>query len=286
VTNDELAFGICVRRAAAPRFGMSYVQAFSTLGCPDFTLEETLVLAERHGIEAVELRALGGSLELPVYLKKQYGTPAALAGKLRGSRVNILGLGTSLHVVGGRPGEREAFLGFVPWAEALGVRWLRIFDSDKILAADEFAQAVGTMQWWREQRAAAGWKVDVMIETHGGMTTTGTIQSFLAAVPGAAILWDTHHTWKKGGEDPLATWRAIWASVVHVHVKDSISVPSARHPYTFVLPGDGEFPMAPLAAVLRDEFAGAVSLEWEKAWHPSLPSLDEALRVAAARAWW
>jgi sugar phosphate isomerase/epimerase len=279
-------FVICVRRAAAHAFGMSYAQAFSTLGCPDLTLEETLALAERHGIDAVELRALGGTMELPAYLKNKYGTPAALAEKLRGWRVNILGLSTSMHVIGGQPGEREKFLEFVPWAEAVGARWLRIFDSDKALDADEFAQAVGTMRWWREQRAAGGWQVDVMVETHGGMTTTGTIQQFLAAVPGAAILWDTHHTWKKGGEDPLATWRAIQASVVHVHVKDSISVPSARHPYTFVLPGEGEFPMAPLAAVLRNEFAGAVSLEWEKAWHPSLPPLDEALRVAAARAWW
>jgi sugar phosphate isomerase/epimerase len=265
---------------------MAYAHALSTLGCPDFTLEETLALAERHGIDAVELRALGGSMDLPAYLEKHYGTPAALAKKLRGQRVGILSLSTSMHVIGGKPGEREKFLEFVPWAEALGVRWLRIFDSDKMLDADEFAQAVGTMQWWREQRAAGGWGVDVMVETHGGMTTTQTIHRFLEAVPGAAILWDTHHTWKKGGEDPVATWRAIRASVVHVHVKDSISVPSARHPFTYVLPGDGEFPMAPLAAVLREEFTGAVSLEWEKAWHPSLPSFDEALRVAAARAWW
>jgi sugar phosphate isomerase/epimerase len=286
MTNDELAFGICVRRAAAPRFQMAYTQAFSTIGCPDFTLEETLALAGQHGIDAVELRALGGSMELPAYLKKQYGTPSALAGKLRGQRVGIISLGTSLHVSEGAAVEREKFLEFVPWAEALGVRWLRIFDSDKALGPDEIAQAVETMKWWRGQRAAGGWRTDVMIETHGGMTTTGTIQGFLDAVPGAAILWDTHHTWKKGGEDPLATWHAIRASVVHVHLKDSISAPSARHPFTYVLPGDGEFPMAPLAAVLRDEFTGAVSLEWEKSWHPYLPSLDEALRVAAARAWW
>jgi sugar phosphate isomerase/epimerase len=265
---------------------MAYQHAFSTLGCPEFTLEETLALAERHKVDAVELRALGGSMELPAYLKKQYGTPSALAGNLRGWRVNILSLGTSLHVIGGQPGEREKFLEFVPWAEALGVRWLRIFDSDKAGDADEFARAAETMQWWRDRRAAGGWRADVMIETHGSMTTGGIIRHFLKAVPGAAILWDTHHTWKKGGEDPLATWRAIRASVVHVHVKDSVGVPSARHPYTFVLPGEGEFPMAPLAAVLRNEFVGAVSLEWEKAWHPSLPSLDEALRVAAARSWW
>jgi sugar phosphate isomerase/epimerase len=265
---------------------MAYLQAFSTLGCPDLTLEESLALAERHGIKAIELRALGGNIELPAYFKKQYGAPAALAEKLRGQCVRIVSFGTSWNVIGGAVADREKFLEFVPWAEALGVRWLRIFESDKTLGADEFVQVVKTMQWWREQRTTAGWHADVMVETHGAMTTTGAIQRFLEAVPGAAILWDAHHTWKNGGEDPLSTWRAIRASVVHMHVKDSIRVPGAQHPYTYVLPGDGEFPMAPLAAVLRDEFTGTVSLEWEKLWHPSLPSLDEALRVAAARAWW
>ena len=75
--------------------------------------------------------------------------------------------------------------------------------------------------------------------------------------------------------------------MVHVHVKDSVGIPSARHPFTYVLPGDGGFPIAPVLAALRaDHFAGAVSLEWEKQWHPYLPSLDEALTTAAARGWW
>jgi sugar phosphate isomerase/epimerase len=267
-------------------YDMAYARAFSTLGCPDFTLDEALALAAWHGVEAVELRALGGSVELPPYLEKHYGTPSALAEKLHGQSVRIVGLATSWHVTDGSAAARKKFLEFIPWAEAVGARWLRIFDSGNSMGADEFVQAVEAMRWWREQRAAGGWRTDVMIETHGAMTTTGMIQRFLEAVPDAAILWDTHHTWKKGGEDPLATWRAIRANVVHVHVKDSISVPGARHPFTYVLPGEGEFPMAPLAAVLRREFTGALSLEWEKLWHPSLPSLDEALRIATGRAWW
>jgi sugar phosphate isomerase/epimerase len=265
---------------------MACYRAFSTLGCPDFTIEQTFALAERHGIEAVELRALGGSLDLPAYLENRYGTPAALAEKLRGRRVRILGLGTSLNATDASAAKRQKFLEHVPWAEALGVRWLRIFDGDDQTTAEEFAQAADTMRWWRERRAAAGWRVDVVVETHGAATTTGAIQRFLAAAPGTPILWDTHHTWKKGGEDPLTTWRAIRASVVHVHVKDSSDVPSARHPYTFVLPGEGEFPMAPLMATLRAEYDGAISLEWEKFWQPDLPSLDEALGLATARAWW
>ena len=81
--------------------------------------------------------------------------------------------------------------------------------------------------------------------------------------------------------------RTIRSSVVHIHVKDSIGIPSARHPFTYVLPGGGEFPAQPLFDALRtDGFKGPVSLEWEKAWHAYLPSLDEALASAARRGWW
>ena len=44
--------------------------------------------------------------------------------------------------------------------------------------------------------------------------------------------------------------------------------------------------MAPLRAALTAEFAGCVSLEWEKLWHPYLAPLDDALTAAAKRNWW
>jgi sugar phosphate isomerase/epimerase len=206
---------------------------------------------------------------------------------VRGQPVRVAALNPSLKLAGAAPGDREKFLDYVPWAEAAGVRWLRVFDGGKNADAAELAQMTETVNWWRALRRERGWQADLMIETHDSLFTAAAIGRFLAVAPGTAMLWDSHHTWKKGGEDPVATWRAIQASVAHVHVKDSISVPSARHPFTYVLPGDGEFPILPLLAALRaDRFDGCVSLEWEKLWHPYLPSLDEALQVAAARNWW
>ncbi|MCX6955761.1 MAG: TIM barrel protein [Verrucomicrobia bacterium] len=252
-------------------------------------MEETLALARKHGLGGVELRALGGTVELAGYLAGQYGSPEALAEKLSREwpQVRVVAFNTSMKLVGATTAERDQLLDIAPWAEALGVRWLRVFDGGKSADAEEIARATETLRWWREERAARGWNVDWMIETHDSLFTAAAIGRLLAAEPDAAILWDSHHTWKKGGEDPLITWRAIRASVVHVHVKDSVSVPSARHPFTYVLPGAGEFPMAPLVAALRNEgFSGPVSLEWERMWHPYLPTLDEALTVAAAREWW
>lgn len=266
----------------------SMLRCFSTLGCPEFSLFDALALAGKHGLAAIELRALGGTVELPGYLAQNFGTPAALAARLRDSPVRPIAVGTSLHLAGGAAGEREAMLAFLPWAEALGVRWLRVFDGKG--GADEapdLADAIATVQWWREVRRTRGIVADIMVETHDRFFTADMINRLVAAAPGTAILWDSHHTWKKGGEDPVVTWRGIRPHVVHVHVKDSIDVPSARHPFTYVLPGDGGFPIAPLLATLRaDDFRGGVSLEWEKMWHPYLPPLDEALATAAKRNWW
>lgn len=263
------------------------LRAFSSLGCPEFNLDQTLALAAKHRIDAVELRALGGTVELPAYFIQHFGTPEVLAERVQASGVKVAAFDASLRLIGGTPNERQQLVAFGRWAEALGVKWLRVFDGGKTGDAAEREEALQTLAWWQGVRRERDWQVNVMIETHDSLFNAAAILRFLEAAPGTAILWDSHHTWRKGGEEPLETWRAIRSHVVHVHVKDSVGLPSAKHPFTYVLPGTGEFPITPLMAALRaDQFAGPVSLEWEKHWHPYLLPLDEALTAADARGWW
>lgn len=265
---------------------MSYRRCISTLGCPEYSLEQVLALAQRHALAAVELRALAGTIDVPAVLAAAYGTPAALAQRMRSSPVVIASLDTSLKLAENSAADRADFLRFVPWAEACGVPWLRAFDGGKNADPATHQAMADTVAWWRAEKRQHGWQADLMIETHDALFTAASIHQFLRLAPGTAILWDSQHTWRNGGEDVLATWRAIAPHVVHLHVKDSISQPSAKHPFSYVLPGEGEFAMAPLRAVLAAEFTGCVSLEWEKLWHPYLAPLDDALTVAARRNWW
>ena len=264
---------------------MPYDRIISTLGCAELSLPETLALAKRHRLAGLELRALGGTLALPSYLEKHHGSPAALARKLRESGAYVAVLDTSLRLTEGPTG-REGFLEFVPWAEELGVRWLRVFDGERGTECAGKHGALDTLRWWRGLRQDRGWRVDLMVETHDSLLDTAQIRDFVAAAPGTKLLWDTHHTWRRGGEDPVATWRAIRSHVVHIHVKDSLARPGERDAFTYVLPGTGEFPMAPLVSMLRREYNGGVSLEWERLWHADLPPLESALDSAAATAWW
>ncbi len=265
---------------------MSYRRSFSTLGCPEYSLDQALDLAHRHQLDAIEVRALASSIDVPAVLTAAYGTPARLAERMKSAPVPIVSLDTSLRLADNADADRARFLEFVPWAEACGVPWLRVFDGGQQADPRTHDAMADTVAWWRGQRKQHGWKTDIMIETHDALFTAASIQTFLTLAPGTAILWDAQHTWRNGGEDPLATWHAIKAHVGHIHVKDSISRPSAKHPFSYVLPGEGEFSMAPLRAALQAEFTGCVSLEWERLWHPELAPLDDALTAAAKNQWW
>ncbi|MBE7537289.1 MAG: sugar phosphate isomerase/epimerase [Opitutaceae bacterium] len=270
---------------------MSCLRAFSTLGMPQASLEQCMEVAQNFDLDGIEVRVLEGMIDLPAYLAKTHGSPEALAEKLGiGTElrkgVPIVAFGTSLKLIGSTAEERAAFLDFLPWAEALDVRWLRVFDGGKLADAAEIAEAAATVRWWQSERAWRKATPEIMVETHDALVNAAAVRRFVDAAPGAAVLWDAHHTWKKGGEDPLQTWARISESVVHVHVKDSISIPSARHPYTYTLPGRGEFPMRPLITELDRHFRGVVSLEWERMWHPNLAPLEEVLQCARDSKWW
>ncbi len=262
-------------------------RCFSSLGCAEFSLDEVLALARAHGIAAVELRALGGTLDLPAWFAAHYGTPAGLVARLETEPVRVVALDTSLRLVGSTGEEWEKTLGtFLPWAEALGGVRLRVFDGGGPGIAGEVARMAERLDWWQGRRRERGWRSEVMVETHDRLFTAAAVQELLAAAPGTKILWDSHHTWKRGGEDPVATWQALAPHIGHIHVKDSVSRPSAQLPYRYVLPGTGEFPAAALRSRLSAEYAGELSLEWEKLWHPDLPELARALASAGQRDWW
>ncbi|WP_244510146.1 sugar phosphate isomerase/epimerase [Rhizobium sp. AC27/96] len=261
--------------------------AFSTLGCADLELDEALALAARHGLDAIEIRALGGTIDLVSYFTERFASPAGLARALAASPVKVCAFNTSLRIVGATSQAKEEFLRYLPWAEAAGVKSLRVFDGGESGDAGELAEALETLQWWRETARREGFVAEMVVETHDCLVRLDPIARFLEAAPDCALLWDTHHTWRKGGHDLLETWKLVRNNTRHLHVKDSISKPGPKLPYSYVLPGSGEFPMAALRrALAADGYAGVMSLEWEKLWHAELPSLDLALQAARQNRWW
>ncbi len=263
----------------------TYVQAFSTLGIREANLNEVCALADEFGINAVELRFLEDTIQLPQLWQMRGVGPVQLAEQVRSAGKAIPVIDTSLRLIGGTEADRAEVLALVPFAEALGTRYLRVFDGAAAWGPDACRAAAETLEWWRSSRRSLGCAVDLVVETHDTLLTAPVLREFMAAFPSVALLWDAHHTWKKGGEALHVTWQAIAPSVRHVHVKDSVTVADGK--YDLVLPGRGEFPMRELRRLLDDaQWRGVVSLEWEKGWMPHLPPLRDALAAARERNWW
>ncbi len=263
------------------------MHSFSTLGCPELDLDGVVALAARHGFHTVELRALCGRLDLPALFTEQFGTPEKWAEYLKTRRIRVCALDTSFKLIGSTEAERAELLEYVRWADAADVLWLRVLDGGTTGTPEEIDEAVATMEWWREQRFKNFWAVDLLVEPYDALAKQAPLKQFLDRVPHATLLWDCHRMWRQGGEDPVSTWSLVKDRTAHIHVKDSVNQPSEKHPFTYVMPGEGEFPMRPLLDALKqDKFGGVLSLEWNRFWHPYLPELDKALHSAARTRWW
>lgn len=258
----------------------AFEYCFSTLGCSQMSLHEVVDLAERHDIAAVELRALSGTVDLISALTAEFENPAGLGAFMAGRNLAIVALNTSIKLF--ESPNLLAIEPFIPWAEAVGAAHLRIFDGGKQLAASEVQRAADLLGDWQTTRRSSGLNVDLMIETHDALADVEQLVAFVEFAPTVQILWDTHHTWAHG-TDLASVWNRIARNTVHLHVKDSKFDSGGRRCY--VLPGHGDFPMADLISLLRqNERHIPISLEWERHWHPELPPLDDAL--TAARNWW
>ena len=117
----------------------------------------------------------------------------------------------------------------------------------------------------------------IVLETHDAFSTGAQVHELItrAAHPAVASLWDLHHPYRQG-EAPEETDRYLSPTLRHVHVKDS----KDGH---YMLLGEGDIPLFPmLDRVLDGGYTGAISLEWEKRWHPEIAEPEVAFPQYAA----
>ena len=260
------------------------------MGCAELSLAETCALAEKFSIPAIELRALNNTIELPKLFRETGWTPAVVREICARHSVQLLGANSSYGLISPDPAERAALGEFCGWADALGIPYVRVFGGGKWgtpLTDENFQTAIRNLDWFRAEKSARGWRLELLLEMHDAFSASAPVLQLneMLAEP-LNIIWDSHHTWRAAGESPSESWRQLRPFIRHVHIKDSIDQPSARHPYTYVLSGEGQMPMAETIALLRAaKFTGGVSLEWEKLWHPYMPSLDVALDGLRKQPW-
>ncbi|HSI86892.1 MAG: sugar phosphate isomerase/epimerase family protein [Candidatus Methylacidiphilales bacterium] len=281
---------------------MLITPCFSSLGCPDATIEQLCAIATRpenrlEGSPAcVEIRSLEGTADYPARLAESPHALRHAAAAVKEAGVEVRLIGSSFHLTGHTSANfATTLLGAGRVADALGARYVRVFgggSGGKPMTDEQIRHSAAlyceAVRYYESEGVAA----EIIVETHGSFVTSELVQQMCdeagQAIP---LLWDTHHTWKIGGEDPVETFDVLLPLIRHMHGKDSVALPAdvlSSNPYRYVYPGEGEFPIAELFSAMAEatQDAGtasaiptvAFSLEWELMWHRELPPLEPALQ--------
>jgi sugar phosphate isomerase/epimerase len=253
--------------------------AFSTLGCPGWEWKKVLEYAQTNGFAAIELRGIMGQMDLP---SRAEFAPGQIAESKRqvadhGLKISDLGCSSEMHTVD--PAERAKQLSdarrFIDLASSLEVPYVRVFGNQIQGPREEvLARVVDGLHQLGDYSGPKG--VTVIIESHGEFVDSPTLKEVLTHADSkhVALLWDAHHTFVEGQEQPEHTVAELGPWIRHTHLKDSVQIGKDRK---YVLPGTGEVPMERQVMALRKiGYKGYYCFEWEKVWHPDIQEPEVA----------
>jgi sugar phosphate isomerase/epimerase len=263
--------------AESPRLPL----AFSTLGCPKWTWPQILDFAEQHGFAAIELRGMLGELNLPARPEFAADKIASAKRELAAHGLKIACVSSSAAMHEADPEKRKQQLAdgrsFIDLAAALGAPYVRVFGNEIRGPRKEVLARVSA--GLHELGEYAGPRnVTVIIESHGDFTDSPTLKEVLTRADSdhVALLWDAHHTFADGHEEPEFTVVQLGKWIRHTHLKDSVPGEKER---SYVLTGKGDVPVKrQIQALVSMGYKGFYCFEWEKMWHPDL--LEPEIAIA------
>jgi sugar phosphate isomerase/epimerase len=253
---------------------------FSTLGCPQWEWQKVLDFAESNHFAAVELRGLAGNMDLPA-------CPEFSAENLKKSkkdvsshhlRIACVSSSAQLHDADAEKHNQQLADArrFIDLASALEVTYMRVFGNNIVepreATIERVSHSLGELGEYAGKRG-----VTVIIESHGDFTDSATLKTLLekANSKHVGLLWDAHHTFVSGKEEPEFTVGQLGKFIHHTHLKDS--QPSGSE-VKYVLTGRGTVPIKrQIEALTKIGYKGFYSFEWEKKWHPELEEPEIAI---------
>ena len=269
--------GVLTTRPAPGRYPIG----FSTLGCPKWEWKTVLNHAAEWGFAAIELRGLQGQMDLtkcPEFSPSRIGASLADLAALD-LRIADLGSSTNLHEQDSatRQAQLDEAKRFIDLARQLKSPCVRVFGDRWVPGEAHEATIERIANGLHELGAyAKGSGVTVVLETHGDFPHSATVLEMVkkAKAPDVGVLWDTHHTWVAGKEEPSETFKVLGSYVRHVHLKDSVP---AGNDVRYVLTGTGKVPIREIVRVLvKGNYRGIFGFEWEKAWIPEIEEPEVA----------
>ncbi len=243
--------------------------AFSTLGCPDWSLKYAIEQASSLGFQAIEIRGIKDCMRadtIEELLPENRGESLRYA-KENGITICGLNASASFHEKEKRESNMEEALATVRLAAECNVPYVRIFGNNLVTKneEEEIADIGAAIRPLCLSAQELG--VEILLEVHGDFNTGDRILRLAQAVncESFGIIWDIWHS----REDIKTFWKKTKPLVRHVHLKD------CRNGELCSL-GDGELPVKEVVKLLLgDGYNGYFSFEWEKRWHQCLRGPEE-----------
>ena len=110
-------------------------------------------MAEKHGVQNLEIRSIADCLNLPEYLDDSYpNDPSEVVRILKKHDQAIIALNSGFNLIGADEAARDELLAFARWAELLSVPLIRVFGGgsmERPLSDSELSEATANLQWWK-----------------------------------------------------------------------------------------------------------------------------------------
>ena len=256
--------------------------SFSTLACPNWSIETIIAKASEFGYDGIEWR---GGPQGHVQPSMPTAQKAMLQKKLMDTGLIAVAVTAYTSFVSPLAQERQSNLDelrhYADLAAELDAPYVRTFlgelpegilldaslyekISDCLNVASEYAESVG---------------VKIAVEPHDDFVLSSTIVPLLNRVQQTAlrVIWDIGNAFA-AGEDLEAGFGLLKDRLAYVQVKDG----RGRAADWKLCPlGEGDVPLRQSFELLTaHNYDGPVSVEWEYAWHPELDPPEIALPAA------
>ena len=264
--------------------------AFSTVACPDWTLERVFSFADEVEYDGVELRTFGWGASA-LTCEPALTDAAKLRRLAAGSGTVLATLATSCrfdalirppvlgHLLPGRRVEVETARRCIALADELECPAVRVFAFETHGSERRERATLRIVERLREAcDAARARRVRVLLENGGSFPTARDIARVIEQVEspclGAAYNVAVAHA---AGEDPASAPDTLGERMWSVKIKDI-------RRKTPVEPGTGDVPLRPFVERLaRSGYVGWLVVEWVRLWAPELAEPEGVLRRAVDR---
>jgi sugar phosphate isomerase/epimerase len=256
---------------------------FSTLACPTWSIETIIKRAAEFGYNGIELRGGSRGHVQPAMPASQKALLLQLSSD---HGVAALAVTAYTSFVSSVPEELQANIDeakrHVDLAAELGAKYVRVFLGELPAGTNLDASLYATMaeSLFTTSEYATSLGVNIAIEPHDNFARSSTLIPLFDQPrlhPGLRVIWDIGNAFA-AGENPPQGFEPLKDRIAYVQVKDG----KGRDPHWQLCPlGEGDVPLGKaFELLLASGYQGALSVEWEYAWHPELDPPEIALPAA------